>query len=79
MQQTRKIFLPNLDANAAERARRGAIDNAHASDAKMLDSALTSASAKMRVMVVRDAMDATWEFQSRRMTWKSTLLSYLPA
>lgn len=57
----------SLAANVAARARKVAIVNDHANDARTLVSAQINASAKMRAMVARVVMDAIWGYLSKRM------------
>jgi len=62
----KKISLPNLVVNDAERARKVATVNVHVSDAKMLVLVPINMSVRMRVMVAKAATDVTWEYPSRR-------------
>jgi hypothetical protein len=73
----RKISLPNLVASDAGRARRAVTDRGLVNVARMRVSVQISVSVKMRAMVARGDMDATWVFQLRKMNYLWTLTFYL--
>lgn len=74
-EMTKRTSRPSHDASAAVRARKAVTVNGLAKDARMLVSALISASARTRGTVARADMDDIWVFRSRRM--RSASLSFL--
>lgn len=64
----KRIYPPNLAVSDVARARKAATVNAHVNAAKMLVLVQINVLARMKAMVAKAGMDATWAYQSKKTT-----------